>query len=449
MQLQKLNLYIFVLLLALFARIAVFYLAANDFFLVGEGQVQANLAENIVAGRGFMLSEAMFHDADPRRDDQLEFFRETGGFYGALIPEKPTTFLVPGYALFEAMIFMVTSPGNLLAVIGVQLLLGLLTVFLGMRLASRFLQGRWFAAAGIFMALDPFELYYQAIPATQALFSLLFMAGLLLSIRFIEKPDLSRGIWAGLLWGVTFLVRPAALPMIAWLTVVALFAWKFSRRTIPALLLLAVSFVAVLTPWVLRNRSTMGRNQLLPLQGGVQMWEFNGRVFTDAFLDEAEGAKLLYGPVREMWLLKLNKPELTEFPEFTTESEFERDSVLYHRQSEFIRSNPIVFLHLSTCRFVEFFKPFPLNRFSPVHTVLGLLSFFWVGIFFFSGLLLMVRMGWPGIFIAGVIAGYIFMHLLTASGTPHRVALDIPLVIASLISVKYSVERFRAGKLST
>ena len=296
------------------------------------------------------------------------------------------------------------------------------------------------------MAIDPFELYYQAIPATQALFSLLFMAGLLLSIRFLEKPDLLRGVWAGLLWGVTFLVRPAALPMIGWLAVSTLIAWKFSKKVIPALLLMLVVFGAVLTPWVVRNRNTMGRYQLLPLQGGVQMWEFNGRIFTDAFLNEAEGAKLLYGPVRATWLPGLNRAELAEFPEFTTESEFERDSILYRRQSEFIKSNPGVFLHLSACRFVEFFKPFPLNQFSPAHTILGLLSFFWIGIFFLGGIILMLRLGWSGVFMAGVIAGYVLMHLLTASGTPHRVALDIPLMIASLIAVKYSIERFRAGR---
>ena len=446
MQRQKLELYI--ILLALLARLAVFYLAANDFFLTGESAVQADLAENILHGRGFMLSEEMFHDADPRRDEQLEFFRETGGFYGALLPEEPTTFMVPGYALFEAFVFLVTSPGNLLAVVGVQLFLGLLTVFLGMRLASRFLSGKWYIAAAIFMAIDPYELYFQAIPVTQALFSLLFVAGLLLSVRFLEKPALSRGVWTGLIWGITFLVRPAALPMILWLVVTVLLAWKFSRKLVPALLLLALSFGAVLTPWVLRNKSTMGRYQLLPLQGGVQMWEFNGKIFTNRFHNELEGARLLYGPVREIWISRLNRAELAEFPLFTTESEFQRDSILYSRQIEFLKLNPGVFLHLSACRFIEFFKPFPLNQYSMAHTVIGLLSFFWVGVFFLAGIILMVRMGWSGIFMAGVIAGYILMHLLTASGTPHRVALDIPLVIASLIAVKYSTERFRTGKLS-
>ena len=446
MQRKRLEPYIF--LLALLARLAVFFLAVSGFFLVGEGQVQANLAENIVSGRGFMLSESMFHDSDPRRDASLEFFRETGGFYGVLLPEKPTAFLVPGFALFEALIFAVAGLGNLTAVVGVQLVLGLLTVFLGMRIASRFLSGWWYTAAGVFIALDPFELYFQAVPATQALFSLLFVAGLLFSLRYLEKPRITNGVVAGLVWGVTFLVRPAALPMVAWLAVMVLAAGKFSIRLLPSILVMLASFAVVLTPWVLRNRNTMGRYQLLPLQGGVQMWEYNGRIFTDAFLDEAEGARLLYGPVRQFWLPRLNQAELAEFPAFTTETEFQRDSVLYSRQSSFLKANPLVFLHLSACRFAEFFKPFPLNRFSPVHTMLGLLSFFWVGVFFFAGMLLLIRTGRVGVYTAGVIAGYILMHLLTASGTPHRVALDVPLIIASLVAVKYSFERFRAGKSS-
>lgn len=444
MQRKKLDIYI--LLVALLVRMAVFGLVAGDFFIVGEGRVQANLAGNILDGKGFMLSESMFHDPDPYKDAKLAFFREVGGFYGALLPDRPTSFLVPGYALFEVLVFLIFSSGNLLAVVGVQLALGVLTVFLGMRLVSRFLSGSWYIAAGLFMALDPFELYYQAIPVTQALFSLLFIAGLLLSLRFLEKPVVSRGVYSGLLWGVTFLVRPAALPMVALLLAVTILKWKFSRKIIPALLMLIIAFGVVLTPWVLRNKRTMDRYQLLPLQGGVQMWEFNGRIFTDAFLDELPGATLLYGPVRRIWLSRLNNAELAEFPDFTTESEFERDSILYSRQSRFIKSNPIVFLHLSACRFTEFFKPFPLNHFSPVHTGLGLISFFWVGVFCFAGVVLMVRRGWSSVFMAGVTAGYILMHLLTASGTPHRVALDIPLVIAALIALRYSLQRFRAGK---
>jgi len=432
-----------ILLLALLARLAVLYLALSGFFLVGEGEVQANLAENILSGRGFMLSQSMMSNPDPRRDAALEFFRETGGFYGALIPEKPTTFLVPGYAIFEALIFMLTAPGNLNAVVTVQLLLGVLTVFAGMRLASRFLTGRWYAAAGLLLALDPFQMYYEAIPATQALFSLLFVSGLLLSMRFLESPGLLRGALAGLMWAITFMVRPAALPMALWLVAVCMFSGRFSPGKLASAGLLIAVFFGSLVPWMARNERTMGRWQLLPLQGGVQMWEYNGRIFTDHFVDEQEGARLLYQPVRNVWLGRLNKPELAEFPAFQGQGEFYRDSVLNQSQREFLLANPLVFLHLSACRFVEFFKPFPLNDFSLAHTVLGILSFFWVGVFFGAGSIRLLKFGSQGIFLAGVIAGYILMHLLTASGTPHRVALDPPLFIASLVGLRYCVARAR------
>lgn len=436
----------FILSLALVARVAVFILATRGFFIVGEGQVQADLAGNILSGRGFMLSQSMFHADDPERDASLQFFRDTGGFYGALLPEKPTSFLVPGYALFEAFIFMVTSPGNLLAVIAVQLLLGLLTVFMGMRLASVFLKGRWYIAAGILMALDPFELYYQAIPATQALFSLLFIAGLLMSVRLIQSPGRIRALLTGLVWAAAFMVRPAALPMTLWLAAVVLVSGKFKARSLISAGLLVLVFFAALVPWMVRNRSTMGRYQLLPLQGGVQMWEFNGRIFTDAFQDEQQGAKLLYGPVRRNWIDRLNMPELAEFPDFTDETEFQRDSILNHRQLTFLRANPGVFLHLSSCRFVEFIKPFPLNYYSKVHAAAGFLFFFWVGLFFAGGTLLLLYRKGAGVFLAGVIAGYILMHLLTASGTPHRVGLDIPLFIAALIGLRHSLLRVTAAK---
>lgn len=432
-----------ILLLALLARLAVLYLALSGFFLVGEGEVQANLAENILSGRGFMLSRSMMSDPDPRRDAALEFFRETGGFYGALIPEQPTTFLVPGYAFFLAFIFTLTSPGNLNAVVAIQLILGVLTVYAGMRLASRFLRGRWYAAAGVFLALDPFQMYFEAIPATQALFSLMFVSGLVLSMRFLERPGALRALLASLLWGATFMIRPAALPMILWLAAVFLVAGGFSlRKLVPAGLLLAVFFASLL-PWMARNHRTMGRWQLIPLQGGVQMWEYNGRFFTDHFQDEQEGTILLYRPVRNAWLGRLSKPELAEFPEFQDEGEFHRDSVLYQRQREFLLANPMVFLHLAACRFVEFFKPFPLNDFSLAHTVLGLLSFFWVGVFFAAGTIRLLKYGRKGVFLAGVISGYILMHLLTASGTPHRVALDAPLFTASLIGLRYFSSRAR------
>ena len=437
------------LLLACFVRVPVFVLASRGFFIVGEGRVQLDLAGNILSGRGFQLSPSMLYpdrDASSEaRDYQMAFYRRVDGLYGALRPGRPTTFLVPGNALFFAGLMALFGPSNITAILGVQLALGILTVYFGIRTASRFLSGRWLTAAGALMALDPFELYYEAIPATQALFSLLFMAGLLASLRMFEKASFTRALLAGLSWGVAFMVRPAALPFAVLAAVVATVAGRFSRASILRALFLLLCFFMVLLPWGLRNLNVADRFTVMPTQGGVQLWEFNGRIFSENFRHEQRGAEMLYQPVRERWLGRLSNPELAEFPPFTDESEAYRDSVLYHRQTLFIRRNPVMFLELVSLRFMEFFKPFPLNDFSAIHTLAGLLFFFWVTVLMVPGGLLVMRKADPaGIFIALGSAGYSLMHLLVASGTPHRVAIDFPLVILALSALRVFWLRRRA-----
>jgi len=441
--------FILLLLLAGLVRVPVFVLAARGHFLVGEGRVQIDLAENILSGRGFQLSPSMLYpsreETSEARDFQMEFYRRVDGFYGVLRPGRPTTFLVPGNALFFAGLSLLFGGTNIAAILAVQFALGILTVGLGIRIASRFLSGRWLIAAGALMAVDPFELYYEAIPATQALFSLCLMLSLFLSLRLLERPGAGRAALAGLAWGAAFMVRPAALPLALLVPVLCLFGHRFSRGSIAAVLALTLSFSAVLLPWGLRNRAVTGEFTVIPTQGGLQLWEFNGRVFSESFRHEQRGASLLYEPVRERWIGRLSSPELAEFPEFTDESEAFRDSVLYHRQTLFLRRNPLVFIELVSLRFMEFFKPFPLNDFSVYHTAAGLLFFFWISALMVpGGILLMTGFEPRGMLVALGTWGYSLMHLLVASGTPHRVAIDFLLVVMALRALRVFWLRRRA-----
>ena len=185
----------------------------------------------------------------------------------------------------------------------------------------------------------------------------------------------------------------------------------------------------------------------MPAQGGVNLWEYNGRIFTDHFLNETRGALLLYSRIRNQYIDRLNSPELAEFPEFRDEPEWVRDSILYHRNIRFMLDNPVLTLKLISLRFVEFFKPFPLNSFSPFYTAVGLLSLFWVLFFLWGGTAICsVENGSEGFFLATLVAGYTLMHLLTASGTPHRIAIDFPMAIAAACGIRYSAKRYLAWK---
>ncbi len=471
-----------ILFIALIARVLVFGAASQGIFMIGEGRTQANLAENLLNGKGFMLSGSMMHPAGEENAPLMfqrafEFYRRVDGYYGGLRPDQPTLFLVPGYAFFMASVFALSGPGNYLAVSGVQLILGLFTVLIGLKIAARFLHGRYLYYAGLFFALDPFELYYEAMPATQALFSLFFLLGLLLSLRVIEQTSSRSGektgyilnaSIAGIVWAAAFYVRPVALPIMLWLLLLLPFApiltrivrrlrgkretavpggWFSRRGFISSVIILGV-FSVLMLPWGLRNMDITGTFRIMPVQGGVNLWEYNGRIFTDHFENEAEGAVLLYGDLREEYIGRLNSPELAEFPEFRDESEWVRDEILYDRNIRFMLRNPGLTLRLISLRFVEFFKPFPLNSFSPIYTAAGLLALFWVLFFMWGGAVrCFLEKGTEGLFLATMLAGYSVMHFLTASGTPHRVAIDFPMAIAAVYGISYSVRRYMAWKV--
>lgn len=444
-----------VLAVAALARIAVFALAVRGNLPVGEGRVTADIAANLLAGKGLTLSESMLDpaDADSRgnrlHETTFEFYRRVGGFYGVLRPGRPTSFFVPGYILFEAGIFAVAGRGDLLAVRGVQLLLGLVSVWAGLSVARRFLRGRWLALAGLALALNPFELYYEGIPATQGLFSPLFLVSLLLSLIALERRGAITTAAAALSWAVCYLVRPAAMPVAAWLALCMLHPSLRGRHGLAGAVgrsaLFGGVFMLALVPWGIRQQRVTGEFRITPTQGGLNLWESSGRIFSTNFAHEAQGAMTLFGPLRESLLGRLRSPELAEFPEFRDEPEAYRDSVITRRTVAFLLANPTLLARLPLLRFVEFFKPFPLNRFPVSYMITGLLSFGLVLVFMTAGAVSLMRRRSAGaLFIVGGAAVYSALHLAILGGTPHRIAIDTILIVLACDGLRLAWSRHSA-----
>ncbi len=438
------------LVLALAARIGAFLLAGRGGVLIGEGRVYSDLAVNILEGRGFTLSPSMLYPEDVSEVSRLihnrtfQFYQRVDGFYGVLRPGRPTIFIPPGYPVLMAAAYSVFGAGDLLAVRGLQLAAGLLTVLLGFGLARRHLSGRPLALVCLFMALDPFEIYYEAIPATQAAFGILFMSALLLSTSALDRRSVPRALVASAVWALAYYVRPAALPVMAVfiLCILAAPGRAMLRRAALAAACSAV-FLAVLAPWAVYAHSVSGQWRITPTQGGVNLWEAGGRIFSSHFEGEIQGARTLYAPLRDEYAGSIRKPWLAEFPEFRDEPEWVRDSILTSRSIEFIAANPALLPRLVLLRFAEFFKPFPFNDF-PIHYMLaGLLTFGLVLLFAGAGVLLHIRAREPAkLMLALTVAAYTLAHLASISGTPHRVALDFPLAV--LAGTGYGVFRARS-----
>jgi len=427
-----------VLALALLVRVALLLYVLRAGFMVGEGRVMADIATNLLSGRGYELSREMLYPSDlaPREfremhDAAFDFYRKVDGFYGVLRPGRETAFLVPGYILFMAGVFRVAGPGNLAAVRVVQLLVvGMLSVMAGISIARRFLTGKPLLAAALFMAVDPFELYFEAVPATQALFTLSILASLLASMRVLDFPRPGRAALAGAAWGAAFLIRPVALSGAAvFLAVLVLSRRGFARRLGSALIALAAA-AALVFPWALRNRAATGEWRVLPTQGGVNMWEFNGRIFSSSFVGELDGMTTLYDPLRTAMQGRISRLDLAEFPSFSDESEAFRDSVLTSRTLQFLAANPELLARLVLLRFADFVKPFSYNQMYPLYAAAGILTWGLALLFAGGGAILLLRRRSPTAALLVIFTLlYAAGHVATVSGIPIRVAIDFPVAV--------------------
>ena len=102
-----------------------------------------------------------------------------------------------------------------------------------------------------------------------SLSGLLMMLLFLLTLRLVEYD--SRKLWVvyGLMWGVAALTNPALLSVLP-LSLVWLVIKRRRQQKVylVSLLLVLVTFVACVTPWIVRNRMVLGKATYVRITSG-------------------------------------------------------------------------------------------------------------------------------------------------------------------------------------
>jgi 4-amino-4-deoxy-L-arabinose transferase-like glycosyltransferase len=191
----------------------------------------------------------------------------------------PTLSRLPGYPAFLAATFAIFGWSNFRAVLLIQILFDLGSCFLVADLARRALSDRAAKAAFLLAALCPFLANYSAAALTETLE--IFFTALALDLALCGLTSLSREtkststapwLGCGLSIGACLLLRPdgglllAALGGYLCLLFLRRLVWHESAAAPPRLLpilragiILAVSALAPLLPWTLRNLHTFHR----------------------------------------------------------------------------------------------------------------------------------------------------------------------------------------------
>jgi len=303
-----------ILAAALLLRLLILWFVIARFphnWLYSRGIELGTLAQSLVAGQG--LSSPF------------------GGSTG------PTALLAPGYPGIIALFFRIFGSFTFaaaIAVMAMQLLFSLLTVFFIMHVARRSFGIRTANASGMFWAASLPLIWMPTIFWETCLSTLLLVGMMALALRCERSP--SGPLWTlmGAYSGLAALVNPSLLP--ALLTLMGWTAWQ-TRKTLWYFPVALLALSMVFAPWPIRNARVL--HAFIPLRStvGFELWVGN-RAGATGFLDES------VFPIFNRW----------EYDQYVAKGE-----VAYMRDKSalakaYIRSHPSAFLRLSAVRFFRF-----------------------------------------------------------------------------------------------
>ncbi len=254
--------------------------------------------------------------------------------------ETPTARRPPAYPVFLSLLYRLGGPDPAAGRVA-QVLLGVVVVWLTMRVARVWFGERASVWAGWFAALNPFLIFVCGYLLTENLYLIFLLAAMVLAATppgFCKSSHV-RAALVGALLGLAALARPSGLPMLEWMLAAALlFGAAPWRHRFTRIALAAFLCGVVMLPWLARNARVVGA-PVLTTHGGMTFYQGNNEKV--AMTPEWRGG---VAPLEV----------LPEHDRLTAMSELERDRAAWQLGREYLRAHPgevpsMVFWKLVRC----------------------------------------------------------------------------------------------------
>lgn len=310
------------------------------------------IAENLATGNGFSSS-------NPAQETEI----------------RPTAFRPPLYPCLLAVLYFL-KVGSI-GVGTVQIILGVLTVWLTWRTGKQLqMRGAALIAAAI-VATDPILLQYTTYAMTEVLAAFLTSLLLCLLVTNISvtpassetEMRISLAFWTGMVWGLAILCRPTYLAFFGiWLVFRCssgllvrfrnLKTESFAPFEMKQLAVLATGIMLAVSPWIIRNLLVFQSPILSTTHGGYTLLLGNNPIFYKEVVQKPWGA-VWSGESLDAWQNSLEQEIAQADPPIKTEQE--RDRWMYQRAKQNIAQQPDLFVHACLLRFKRFWNISPLT----------------------------------------------------------------------------------------
>ena len=291
-------------LLAALVRVVFVGLTSSDSLRYPDAVEYLDIARHIVEGRGFVTADGKLYARGP------------------------------AYPLFLSA-HLVVFGDHELPIRVTQALLGALVVPLTWLLARRVASPTGAFLASLYVALDPFLIYFTGLLLVETLYVLLLGLQVLLLLRLAEGHRFRDAVALGAVAAVSALLHAGHLASLGLMAVVLPFLITGARRW-ALLAVYVVSATATLFPWIMRNGELSGR--FLPVTAKL------GR---DLF--ESIGPGATGGPATEY----------VRWPTGLPGGELARDEALKKECWRAVREEPGRVLGLVPSKFARFWNPVP------------------------------------------------------------------------------------------
>ena len=203
------------------------------------------------------------------------------------VPTGPTALIAPGYPTLIAAVFFlfgIDTFASEIAIIALQILVALVTIWLMMRICRQQLDDRTAILAGAFWAVSLPILWVPAIFWETSLSACALPAIILLALRCRRRPTIASLLLLGASSAIVALINPALLPSL--LAILAWAAWQTRRVARAAPLLGLLALLLLFSVWPIRNACRFHAFVPLRSTAGFELWMGN-RPGATGFLDES------------------------------------------------------------------------------------------------------------------------------------------------------------------
>jgi 4-amino-4-deoxy-L-arabinose transferase-like glycosyltransferase len=224
-----------------------------------------------------------------------------------------------------------------------QILLGMLLVYLVYRVARRYFDGQVGVIAAAIAAANPFLIMISGYLLTENLYMILMLTALLVAPTPARLNGPLRGVLgAAALLAAATLTRPTGLPVAIWTLAAGLIfgAGSLTLRGRNGLFAAAL-FIALLLPWSVRNQRVVGAWVGLTTHGGITFYQGNNQRVVDV-VHYRGGVAPLAG--------------LPHAQEIRGMSEVERERFTRTKGLEFLRDNKRLIPRLAWWKFARFWR---------------------------------------------------------------------------------------------